>query len=97
MFPIDSPDGINVTIFTEAIYSFILDSGHTLCVGGEEGDGIETVTLGHGFDGMLTHPYFGTDLVVKDVMSKTNDEGVVTCTGVFTNEKSGMVEGLEMV
>ena len=97
MFPADSPDGINVTIFTEAIYSFILDSGHTLCVGGEEGDGIETVTLGHGFDGMLTHPYFGTDLVIKDVTSKMNDEGIVTCGGVFTNEKSGMVEGLEMV
>ena len=42
-------------VYTDAIYNFVLDSGHTLDI-----NGIVTCTLGHDFVGpVIGHPYFG--------------------------------------
>lgn len=48
---------------TEAIYNFVLDKNHTIIINGEV-----CCTLGHYFKGeVIEHPYFGTDLVIKDL------------------------------
>jgi hypothetical protein len=42
-------------VYTDAIYNFVLDGGHTLDI-----NGIVTCTLGHDFVGpVIGHPYFG--------------------------------------
>jgi hypothetical protein len=42
-------------VYTDAIYNFVLDGGHTLDI-----NGITTCTLGHDFVGpVIGHPYFG--------------------------------------
>lgn len=61
-----------------ALYSFILSSGHTIFF-----DGIETVTLGHGFtdNHVVQHPYLGSKMkVVADLarMPGYADQGLLT-------------------
>lgn len=61
-----------------ALYSFILSSGHTIFF-----DGIETVTLGHGFsdNAVVQHPYLGyKNKVVADLarMPGYADQGLLT-------------------
>ena len=47
----------------EAVYSLVLESGHTVMIGN-----FECVTLGHGLDGAVVgHPYLGTAKVVDDL------------------------------
>jgi Mg-chelatase subunit ChlD len=47
----------------DAIYSFVLEGGHTMVIGG-----VECVTLGHNFSGeVVGHPYFGSTAVLKDL------------------------------
>ena len=47
----------------EAVYSLVLDSEHTVCIGG-----VECVTLGHGLEGeVVGHAYLGTGEVVRDL------------------------------
>jgi hypothetical protein len=48
----------------EAVYSFVLDEGHTMVI-----NGVECVSLGHGFgeDPVVSHPYFGSARVVEDL------------------------------
>jgi len=55
-FPITVSKGIVKEIPSDAIYSFVLESGHIMII-----NGIECVTLGHGFKGdVVEHDYFGT-------------------------------------
>ena len=54
----------------EAVYSFLLDSGHTMVI-----SGVECICLAHGFNSssggeeneVVSHEYFGTDRVVDDL------------------------------
>jgi hypothetical protein len=40
---------------TDAVYNFVLDTGHILVI-----NGVETCTMGHDFEGpVISHPYFG--------------------------------------
>ena len=47
-----------------AVYSFVLQTHHVMVI-----DGVECVTLGHGFeeDEVVRHPYFGTSRVIEDL------------------------------
>ena len=48
------------------IYSFILESDHICFV-----NDIPVICLGHGFkEGILKHPYYGTNAIIKDLMKK---------------------------
>ena len=45
------------------VFSYVLDSHHTMII-----NGVECVTLGHSFtEETVAHPYFGSDLVIKDL------------------------------
>ena len=47
----------------DAIYSFVLEGGHTMVIGG-----VECVTLGHNFTGeVVGHEYFGSNAVLDDL------------------------------
>jgi len=48
----------------DAVYNFVLSNGHVMTINGEE-----ACTLGHGFtdNEVITHPYFGTQKIVKDL------------------------------
>merc|ERR1711939_656109 len=47
----------------EAIYSFVLQGGHTMVIGG-----VECVTLGHNFTGdVVGHEYFGSRAILEDL------------------------------
>eukprot|EP00729_Bicosta_minor_P016125 gene16125-23790_t len=56
--------GIPVTnIVTGAVYTFVLETGHTAMI-----SGMECVTLGHGFaEDVVRHPFFGSRQVVEDL------------------------------
>eukprot|EP00656_Telonema_subtile_P016553 TRINITY_DN18750_c0_g1_i2.p1 TRINITY_DN18750_c0_g1~~TRINITY_DN18750_c0_g1_i2.p1 ORF type:complete len:122 (-),score=33.86 TRINITY_DN18750_c0_g1_i2:27-392(-) len=58
-FPLDVEKPVEVQC--DAVYSFVLDRGHTL-----EISGIECVCLGHGIHGdvVASHSFFGTNQVV---------------------------------
>jgi len=48
----------------DAVYSFVLDCHHSMII-----NGIECVTLGHDFkEDVVSHPYFGSRLVIEDIM-----------------------------
>lgn len=47
----------------DAVYSFVLQGGHSMLIGGWE-----CVTLGHGLDeDVVRHPYLGTQRVIEDL------------------------------
>mmetsp|Transcript_58723 Transcript_58723/g.110777 ORF Transcript_58723/g.110777 Transcript_58723/m.110777 type:complete len:191 (+) Transcript_58723:1-573(+) len=44
-----------------AVYNLVLEAKHVVVL-----DGVECVTLGHGFDGpVVAHPFYGTPLVIE--------------------------------
>lgn len=48
----------------QTVYNLVLDRGHIV-----RADGIEAVTLGHGFtENIVRHEYFGTERVIDDLM-----------------------------
>jgi len=57
-----------------AVYSFLLDCGHTMLI-----NGIECVTLAHGFqDSVVQHEYFGTSAIVSDLQNMQGwSEGLI--------------------
>ncbi|KAJ3284051.1 hypothetical protein HK104_010122, partial [Borealophlyctis nickersoniae] len=75
-----------------AVYSFVLDSHHTMVI-----NGVECVTLGHGFeDDVCAHAYFGTRRVVDDLARMEGWEcGVVVTRGLVRDPKTDMVCGME--
>ena len=81
-------------------YNMVLETGHVVQLGGSgSGLGWETCTLGHGFtDGpVITHPYFGTEAVLKDLQAARGwDEGLVVLNAARTRRdpETGLVCGL---
>jgi len=76
----------------EAVYNFVLESGHVATV-----NGVEAVTLGHDFKGeVIGHEYFGSQKVVDDLKKfSTFNSGIVTLAlgGVREENKVvGLVE-----
>eukprot|EP01090_Pellita_catalonica_P021756 TRINITY_DN8229_c0_g2_i1.p1 TRINITY_DN8229_c0_g2~~TRINITY_DN8229_c0_g2_i1.p1 ORF type:complete len:523 (+),score=88.50 TRINITY_DN8229_c0_g2_i1:1-1569(+) len=62
---ISKMDGVKMSkdIDCEAVYSFVLKSGHTMTI-----NGTTAVTFGHGFEeDKVKHPYYGTDRVLSDL------------------------------
>ncbi|AYV76622.1 MAG: putative von willebrand factor type A domain protein [Terrestrivirus sp.] len=57
-----------------AMYNLVLSNGHTVFV-----DGIECVTLGHGFtdNDVVKHEYFGTQRVIDDIKKLKEENGYV--------------------
>lgn len=70
---------------TDAVYNFVLDSGHTMIL-----NGITACTLGHDFNGpVIGHPYFGSRVEgkrnVRDDLEA--DQGWTTGHIVFRNTR----------
>lgn len=72
---------------TDVVYNFVLDSGHTIEVGG-----VVCATLGHGLKGAnVEHPYFGSAAVIEDLKKDRNWAAgfVVVSLSQFVRAKSG--------
>jgi len=69
-FPIELVNSIQVTI--KSWYNLILDDGVNKKYEVEFSNGIKAITLGHyrNDNEILKHPYFGTDLVLKDLKER---------------------------
>ena len=68
--------GTQVVKATPYVYNFVLAPGHPTVVV----DGVPCAALGHGItdDPVASHPYWGTDAVIADLMSKPGwEEGRV--------------------
>lgn len=63
----------------EAVFNFVLESGHTLVI-----NGVRTCTLAHGLRGpVVEHAYFGTDAVLGDLVGARGwAEGYVSLSNV---------------
>jgi hypothetical protein len=63
-FPSDSNLFEKQNIYVDSVYSIGLDNGISFLI-----NGVEVAGLGHGVTGdeVLTHPYFGSDLIFKDI------------------------------
>ena len=75
-------------MFTEALYSFQLDSGHIIDIGD-----VPCVTLGHGFvDKVRAHPFFGTDKVIECIKKFPGyNNGIVEFSGTKRDARSSLV------
>ena len=72
-FPIDIKSPQDVAC--DYVYNLVVDQGHVVSI-----NGVECITLGHGFtdNSVVSHPYFGTDQIVKDLSSmKGYDLGMI--------------------
>jgi Mg-chelatase subunit ChlD len=85
-------------------YNMVLESGHIVQFASEAGKGVwEACTLGHGFtEGpVITHPYFGTEAVVRDLEAARGwSEGLVLLNAakhVRRDAATGLVCGLGSV
>eukprot|EP00766_Chilomastix_caulleryi_P005130 gnl/Chilomastix_caulleri/655.p1 GENE.gnl/Chilomastix_caulleri/655~~gnl/Chilomastix_caulleri/655.p1 ORF type:complete len:169 (+),score=41.13 gnl/Chilomastix_caulleri/655:523-1029(+) len=76
-----------------------VDRWYNLVVSGRGGVsicGIEAITLGHGrTDGVLAHPYFGTDKVIEALQSHTSFSSghVVVSNPIVVHDDSGLIVG----
>ena len=76
------------------VYNLVLGTGHVILV-----DGVEAVTLGHGFTddgGIVSHPYFGTEAVLKDLQAAPGwQQGWVDLGAVEAriDDSTGLVSG----
>jgi len=76
---------------SEAVYSFILDSHHSMYI-----ESTEAVTLGHNFkdNDVIRHPYFGSQAVVKDLSGFEGwEDGLITFENecLERNENTGLL------
>lgn len=75
------------------VYNLVLNQSHTVFI-----NGIECVTLGHGFtDDIVAHDYFGTSKVIEDLESIEGwEDGLVNLNGfTFVRDKeTGLIAGL---
>ena len=96
-YPINHPAG---TLTTDtpcnAIYSFVLSHGHEMVI-----DGFGCVTLGHGIEGdpVASHPFWGTNEVVRAIMQlEGSDTGLVELeTACVVRDASGTAVGLKQL
>uniref|UniRef100_A0A6B2KYL0 VWFA domain-containing protein n=1 Tax=Arcella intermedia TaxID=1963864 RepID=A0A6B2KYL0_9EUKA len=71
----------------EEVFTFVLEGGHTAMV-----NGVECVTLGHGFVGdVVGHHYFGTELVVDDLKRMRGWENGVVQLGGAERQSTGLI------
>jgi hypothetical protein len=74
------------------VYNFVLEKGHIMTV-----NGIDCVTLGHGFtEDVVKHQYFGTEEVIMDLKSMPGWEtGFINLNEILTKRDSvtGLVTG----
>jgi hypothetical protein len=65
----------------DAVYSILLDSGHTCMI-----NGIWCIGLGHSYDhGILKHEYFGSSAIVEDMKSLPGwDRGLVVINSTYS-------------
>jgi len=73
-----------------AVYNFVLETKHIMII-----NGIECVTLGHGFEGdVIQHSYFGTQRVIND-LQKLNGWNIgfieLTKESVVRDRKNGLI------
>jgi hypothetical protein len=95
-------EGLSVEEFPmNFYYNMVLESGHVVQFASEKGgEAWEACTLGHGFtDGpVITHPYFGTEAVVRDLETARGwSEGLVLLNAakhVQRDPITGLVNGL---
>jgi Hint-domain/VWA / Hh protein intein-like len=86
-FPATVPSLKSVVLETFTVHNFVLDLGHVITI-----EGTQVVTAGHSFtDSICAHPYFGTDLIRKDLSRFV--EGTLRIAGVERDE-DGLVCGL---
>ena len=79
----------NVGTYTcTKLYNLILENYHVVIIGGTP-----CITLGHGFtDGILNHPYFGTNKIIDDLMTRPDyNTGIVN-----VNSSQFIRNGLEL-
>ena len=103
--------GTVTTVYTDALYNFVLEKEVESVIGSEPipirpgvliVDGVMTCTLGHGFTGpVIGHDYFGTDgpnSIVADIMSSPGwKEGYVTWTTTrpIRDPTTGHITGMD--
>lgn len=90
-FPCEVKDA-GPTLLTGRMFNLVLDCGHTLTTN----EGLRVVTLGHGIqnDPVASHPFFGTERVVRDLERiKGWEQGNVLVWQVLRCGESGMVCG----
>jgi hypothetical protein len=79
-------------IYIDSIYSIGLERGTSFIV-----NGIEVAGLGHGVlnDDVLSHPYFGSNLVIEDILRLApNSHCVIEPEQIIRNNDTGLVCGI---
>jgi len=88
------PSSLGKEVMTDckAVYSFLLDSEHTMVVGG-----IPTICLGHGFSSP-SHPFYGTSKVVEAMKRLPGfEEGLITLLdGAVVRDANGVPCGFSV-
>ncbi|CAF0863175.1 unnamed protein product [Didymodactylos carnosus] len=90
------PDDIGkkIEVKCKSVFNLILDSGHIALI-----NGIECVTLGHGFkEEVVAHEYYGTTKVLDDLREFDDfDEGHVMIKRQYIKRdpKTGLVHGMQ--
>lgn len=84
----------NISRFScDAVYSFLLDNHHTISI-----NNLQCICLAHKCrEGILDHPYFGTDKVVKDLQQFpgwTSGQVTIYPSYIKRDIESGLVTGI---
>lgn len=91
-FPYDTELFEKQSVYVDSIYSIGLEGGISLVV-----NGIEVAGLGHGVhnDAVLSHPYFGSDLVIRDIFKLApNGHCVIEHKQIVRSDITGLVCGI---
>lgn len=76
----------------DAVYSIALDGSSSIVI-----NWVSCVTLGHGVKGdVREHPYFGSELVIKDMEKAGGESAKLICKGIIRDPVSGLVCGMEL-
>jgi hypothetical protein len=94
--PNNAVGGRHVYLPTDALYNFVLKSGHIMNI-----NGVNCATLGHGFedDNYIKHDYFGTDLIVQDLTNiDTNKTGYIVLESdpMLRDPVTGWINGINL-
>lgn len=84
--------GLCETISCDYVYNLVVEDQHVVII-----NGVACATLGHGYDEneIIYHPYFGTQLVIKDLEKMRGwKEGLITIDCMLTtrDEKTGLID-----
>lgn len=79
-------------IYKEFAYNLVTEDGNTVFLGENN---LEAVTLGHKLVGkVVSHPYFGSDLVKADLEHLANINGMIKITRITRNNVTGLIDGM---